>query len=158
MEATVFVLACLTFGVPPSLALHSYDAGVEHSVDPYVIGSYLITEHPGGRYSGECSDHGACGPFQLVYLWEEEFGGCRDSFSDSAHIFAQLVVYSQEKHGEDKWRSAIKCKDRDKCSTPRKHWITTEEKLRQRAELLRSVGGLLDETNLLESGGPGGED
>ena len=131
MDFVAFLLVSLAVSIPVDVSIATWHASSEHGVDPYTMAAYLVTEHPGGRYGDECSDAGACGPFQLVRLWETEFGGDRHDPNDAAAIFAQLVLYAEDKHG-DKWRAAIKCAPaaRSECEAHTKLWVRTESRLR----------------------------
>lgn len=137
---SALILAALWLGVPGPLVEASTEAAEQTGVADEHLLSYLLSEHPGGRYSGACSDAGACGPFQLVALWEQHFELDRHDDAEAALLFALVVDRAQQKHGQD-WRASIKCAkaSRDDCAAARE-WRRIERRL---LELADAIDGAL---------------
>lgn len=129
--------------MPVDAAASAVYAGRAHDLNPLTLLGYLCSEHPGGRWSGECSDKGACGYYQLMPMWPREFGYRVDDREDvwhSADMAARLIVYTKGRHaeclGDHDWRAHLKCgkASRDRCSTPVERWQGYEADLRSALE------------------------
>lgn len=136
---TLVVWAQLTCAAPLDVTLSAIWAALEHQEDPVTLISYACSEHKGGRWSGACSDEGACGPFQLMPLWPRHFGyelDAREEPLPAAAMTAQLFTYSRDRHehcdGDHTWRAHIKCSrsSRDSCGSASR-WMDLEEDLRE---------------------------
>lgn len=115
MDVAIFAFAMWAVGdVPPTYSIPAYNAAKEFRVDENTLGGYLISEHHGDWTDDptKCSSMGACGPYQLVEMWANEFGGDRNDPVDSARITAQLMLYSKGSHekcgGPHDWRAHLK--------------------------------------------------
>ena len=126
---TAVILAALWLGVPAELAI----AAAELADEPVHHVSYLLSEHPGGRYSGACGRDDACGPYQLVTLWERKYGGDRTDPRDATEIFAKVVERAKAKHG-DSWRESIKCNG--ECQDAVDYWVAQEKRVESIVEVL----------------------
>lgn len=136
---TIYVLQMSAVGdVPPAYSVHAYEAATAHGVDPYDLGSYLISEHRGSYSTDKCSDAGACGLYQLTGGWVsycEARPGARERPREAAHVAACVIAYSQESHddcdGSHDWRAHMKCGPggRDTCTGPVGRWQAVRERM-----------------------------
>ena len=127
--------------VPPLYSAAVLTACHATGADPYVLGSYLVSEH-GEDWTDKpeaCSGRGACGPFQLVWSWTSKWGYRSSDRNDpwlAAEIAARIMLYSEEKtakEGRDwNWRARVKCSkvSRARCG-PVRGWLRYERRLRQ---------------------------
>jgi len=124
-----------TCSAPLDVGIWTHVAARAHSVEPIVLAGYVCSEHRDGRWSGQCSDHGACGPFQLVATWPRAAGvhdAARMWTPSAAVLAAGVVRYSQRRHrqctGTHGWRAHVKCGPggRDDCAHPVRRWHEAE--------------------------------
>lgn len=97
----VWLMLVFAHGAPPEVAAATVLVAPAQGVHPAELGAYLWSEHPGARYSGRCSDAGACGPFQITSFWPRKFGfqlPDRDHPWKSAWMAAGIAAYSQRSH------------------------------------------------------------
>lgn len=125
--------------MPVSTLNSTLQASYENNIDPIYGISYLLSEHQAGRYSGKCSEHGACGDWQLTPLWQKyavKKGFIKQSDEDlrnspkGAYIWIAHWTYSTNKHGIEKARWKMKgCKE--DCWSAR-NWKKFEKKVRKK--------------------------
>jgi hypothetical protein len=139
--AASFSLALWIEGrVPIQYSIYCLRACTITGVDCVLLGSYLISEH-GEDWTEDdqqCSSGKACGPFQLVRLWERHFEYPKDSRNDpilSAEIAGLLILRAIDKHGnrDYNWRDTIKCNrsSRGSCGWPVYYWERVEKRIRE---------------------------
>ena len=141
--AIVLMWAHTTCAAPPSVTLAAVAAALYRGADPVELVAFACSEHPGGRWSGRCSDAGACGPFQLTATWPLAFGYDSDDRNQAlaaADMAAQLMLYSRARcdHDGHGWRAHVKCgrTSRDRCRGPVRRWRQLERELRAQLEVI----------------------
>lgn len=155
MKLLAFVFAMYVVGsVPPSVSVHTWNGAHEQGADPFVLGSYLVSEHSDDwtEEPGACSSAGACGPFQLTRHWERAFDfppGARLDADQAARIAAGVLVYSKNRHekcdeGHD-WRAHLKAgpggRNNSNVRFSVRRWKSYERRLRALVRALYPIGG-----------------
>ena len=142
IDAIIVAAALYGAGAPVDVALATPIGALSVGVDPVVLAGYVLSEHPGGRWSSSCSDAGACGHFQLARLWERRYdddepGDQRERAWTAAPIAAAVIAYSRERHEDcgdgHGWRAHMKCGtgSRDSCKWPVQRWRDEEASVRE---------------------------
>lgn len=141
MEILLFLWVTVGMGMPVDVAEATIAASHRLGVEPAHSLAYVLSEHPGGRYSGSCSNAGACGAWQLSKTWtlyarrelpSEELSGDPRIDERGALLFVLAWLYSIDKHGdEDRAMRRLKgCEADTGCEYHLRTWKRYREQLR----------------------------
>jgi hypothetical protein len=77
IKPALLMLAMLQHNTPPDIAAGALLGAAAYGIPSHVMAGYLVSGHPGGRYSGRCGDPstgGTCGPYRLHAMWARRCG------------------------------------------------------------------------------------
>lgn len=76
IKSAIILAALLHHGTPPDIAAGALIGAAAYGIPSHVMAGYLVSGHPGARYSGACGDpsNPTCGPYRLARIWPRVCG------------------------------------------------------------------------------------
>jgi hypothetical protein len=144
IKTAIVLIALLDAGAPPDIAAGAMLGAAMYAIPVEVMAGYLVSGHPGARYSGECGDPktiegGTCGPYRLSMARIRDYGapdGHRDALRNhrvlsalpAGHMLSRARRVHHEGEGRRRacddghdWRAHPKSSTRARAS-PKARW------------------------------------
>lgn len=79
IKSVIVFIALLSHGTPPDIAAGAMLGATAYAIPSHIMAGYLVSGHPGARYSGRCGDPktikgGTCGPYRLGLDRVKDYG------------------------------------------------------------------------------------